>query len=331
MNPAWVLVAKYVPFNRWEVTPPKPTLKGLRTMIAAELRLNRFAPFAAAAAGVGFLSLMDAFMKEAALASGAYSVTVLRALIGAAIIAPVWLIRRQRWPSTSALKLHAERGIISAFMALSFFYAITTMPLAEAIAISFVAPIVALYFARVLLGEEIRRTAYLASILGFAGTLVIVGGQMGFGGTEGSPVSDQYLYGLAAMGFSALLYGYNFIVIRKQSQVAGPVEVATFHSGVGGLVLLLFAPFFWSTPGSSALLSVTVAAALTVAGAMAIAWAYARAETQALVPMEYSGFLWASLFGWLFFREEVTWPTLLGASLIVLGCWIATRSSAEPA
>jgi drug/metabolite transporter (DMT)-like permease len=62
-----------------------------------------------------------------------------------------------------------------------------------------------------------------------------------------------------------------------------------------------------------------------VMGASVLAWAYARAEAQVLVPMEYSGFLWASLFGWLFFREGVTATTVLGTALIVLGCWIAAR------
>ncbi len=294
-------------------------------MTAQTVPIQRLAPFAAAAAGVGFLALMDAFMKDAALAAGAYSATVMRSLIGAAIIAPFWLGQRTPWPDRALLKLHVERGVISAFMALSFFYAITTMPLAEAIAISFVAPIVALYFARIFLGERIRREAILASIMGFAGTIVIIGGQIGLARANPEPVSDELFYGIAAMGFSALLYAYNFIVIRKQSQLAGPVEVATFHSGIGGLVLLVFAPFFWVMPGPETLFSVTAAGALTVAGAMAIAWAYARAETQALVPIEYSGFLWASAFGWVFFREQVTWPTLVGAGLIVAGCWIATR------
>ena len=294
-------------------------------------QMTRLAPVAVAAAGVGFLSLMDAFMKDAALAAGAYSVTVLRSLIGAAIIAPVWLFQRSGWPDTATLKLHLERGIISALMALSFFYAITKMPLAEAIAISFIAPIVALYFASLLLGESIRREAIIASVMGFAGTLVIVGGQMGIGRDQPRAVSDDFVFGLCAMVFSALLYAYNFIVIRKQSQLAGPVEVATFHSGVGGLVLLVAAPFFWSTPQADALISVTAASALTVAGAMAMAWAYARAEPQSLVPIEYTGFLWASLFGWLFFREAVSVPTLIGAALIVAGCWIATRRSAEAA
>ena len=62
---------------------------------------------------------------------------------------------------------------------------------------------------------------------------------------------------------------------------------------------------------------------LTVAGSMAIAWAYARAEAQVLVPVEYTGFVWAALFGWLFFREAVTLPTIVGVVLIVIACWIA--------
>lgn len=281
-------------------------------------------PFVIAAAGVGFLSLMDAFMKEAALATGAYTATVLRSLIGAAIIAPFWLWRKSGWPDKATFKLHLERGIISAFMALSFFYSLTKLPLAEAIAISFIAPLIALYLARVLLGEVIQPRAIVASILGFIGTLVIVGGRIGQGEFD-----DDAALGLASLLFSALLYAYNFIVIRRQSQLAGPVEIATFHSGIGGLILLLFAPFLGTMPVVEALPGIAIAGALTVAGAMAIAWAYARAEAQALVPIEYSGFLWASLFGWAFFREAVTLPTIAGTILIVTGCWMAARKPSK--
>lgn len=291
-------------------------------MSRTPLSSHHLMPFVAALAGVAFLSLMDAFMKEAALASGAYTATVLRSLIGAAIIAPFWLARLTEWPSKAVMKLHMERGIISAFMALSFFFALTKLPLAEAIAISFVAPLIALYFARVLLGEVIHRKAIFASILGFAGTIVIVGGKIGQGDFDRGT-----LMGLTSLMFSAVLYAYNFVVIRRQSQLAGPVEIATFHSGVGGLVLLAFAPLLWAAPPVGALGPIAMASLLTVTGAMAVAWAYAREEAQALVPIEYSGFLWASLFGWLFFREAVTLSTIAGTALIVTGCWLATRKS----
>lgn len=263
-------------------------------------------------------------MKAAAIAAGAYTATLLRSLFGAAMIAPFYLARGWQMPSREAMKLHLERGTISAFMALSWFYALTKLPLAEAIAISFVAPLIALYFARILLGEEIQQKAIIASILGFIGTLVIVGGQ--FGREE---PSRDLLLGLSSLFFSAVLYAYNFVVIRRQSQVAGPVEIATFHSGVGGLIMLLFAPFLWSTPGMESLGVIAAASALTVTGAIVIAWAYARAEAQTLVPAEYSGFLWASILGWFFFQEEVTLPTVAGTILIVIGCWIAARKSPE--
>ena len=283
--------------------------------------LARLMPYAAAATGVGCLSLMDAFMKDAALSTGTYTATVLRSLIGAALIAPFWLWRRTGWPGKATLKLHVERGVISALMALTFFYALTKLPLAEAIAISFIAPLLALYFARVLLGEVVQPKAIMASLLGFLGTLVIVGGRVG----QGEFDRDTAL-GLGALSISALLYAYNFIVIRKQSQLAGPVEIATFHSGVGGLFLLLGVPFLATPVQSEALFPLLAAGVLTVAGAMAFAWGYARAEAQALVPMEYTGFLWASIFGWFFFREAVTLPTIAGTALIVTGCWIATRN-----
>ena len=288
------------------------------------MRSHPLLPFAAALAGVGFLSLMDAFMKEAALLIGAYTATVLRAFIGAALIAPVWLARGPAMPTRAVWKLHLERGIVSAFMALTFFYAITLLPLAEAIALSFIAPLIALYLARVLLGEQISRAAISASVLGFAGTLVIVGGRIGQGQFD-----ERAALGVASLFVSALLYAYNFIVIRKQAQVAGPLEIATFHSGIGGLVLLTLAPFLWEPPAGEALVPLLAAGALTVAGSLSIAWAYARAPANMLVPAEYSGFVWASLFGWLFFREAVTLPTLAGTALIVAGCWLATRAAPE--
>lgn len=275
-------------------------------------------PFLAAVVGVAFLSLMDAFMKEASLAAGAYSATMLRSVIAAAITVPIWLARKPRRPSRQVMHLHLQRGVISAFMALSFFYALTKLPLAEAIAISFVAPLIALYFAHLWLGEKIARGAIYASALGFAGTMVIVWGRMGR-----SDFGEGTALGLAALVFSALLYAYNFVVIRRQSQLAAPLEIATFQAVIGGLVLALAAPFFFAMPTLDTAGTLAIAAVLSVTASMIIAWAYARAEAQVLVPVEYTGFLWAALFGWMFFREAVTWPTIVGVCLIVVACWIA--------
>lgn len=264
-------------------------------------------------------------MKEAALLAGAFTATLLRSALGATIIAPVWLARGPAWPAPAVLKLHLTRGVITAFMALTFFFALTRLPLAETIALSFIAPIIALYLASVLLGETISRNAISASILGFVGTLVIIGGKIGQGAFD-----ESAALGLGSIMISALLYAYNFVVLRRQSQVARPVEIATFHSAISALVLLVFAPFGWNTPPSDAWLPLFASGFLTVGGALSMAWAYARAEAQVLVPIEYSGFLWASVLGFVFFNEIPGLATWAGTALIVTGCWLVTRQ-AKPA
>ena len=278
-------------------------------------------PFLAALLGVGFLSLMDAYMKSAALAAGAYSAAVFRSAIAGAIITPVWLGAGGKWPKRPVLKLHLIRGTVSGFMALSFFYALTKLPIAEAIAISFIAPLLTLYLAAIMLGEVIRPQAVAASTLGLAGTIVIISGRLG-----AAQYDTETMKGLGAILFSALLYAYNFIVIRQQAQVSSPLEATTFHSGVACAVLLVFAPWFLTVPEWEPMGDIAIASVLTLGGALAITWAYARAEAQSLVPMEYSGFLWAALFGWMFFREPISTATIAGTVLIVIGCWIATRT-----
>jgi S-adenosylmethionine uptake transporter len=68
-----------------------------------------------------------------------------------------------------------------------------------------------------------------------------------------------------------------------------------------------------------------VAAALSTSGTRLFAWAYARGEAGYLAVTEYSAFLWASLMGWLVFREPVSAFTAGGAMLIIVGCLIAAR------
>ena len=277
-------------------------------------------PVLAALGAVALLSLMDALMKGASLAVGAYSAAVLRSTFGVALVAPLWLARGGRWPSRTVLNVHLLRGVCGSFMALTFFFALTKLPLAETIAISFIAPVVSLYLAAIFLKERIRRKAVVAALLGFVGTVIIVGGKIGR-----ERMGEDAVLGLAAILFSALLYACNLVISRHQAQLAQPLEISAFHSGVGALVLGLAAPWFLRLPDGHAALLIGGSALLTVTGMVAFAWAYARAEAQVLVPMEYSGFLWASLFGWLFFAERVTATTLLGTVLIVLGCWLAAR------
>jgi S-adenosylmethionine uptake transporter len=197
------------------------------------------------------------------------------------------------------------------------------LPMAEAIAVSFIAPLIALYLATAILGERVTPRAIAGSLLGLAGVLVISVAHMG----HDSVVHAGQEWGIAAILCSAVLYGWNLILQRQQAQLAEPIEVAFFQNLLVGLILLLAAPWLahWPSPDGAGL--ITAAAVLAAISLMLLSWAYARAEAQLLLPTEYSAFVWAALVGWLWFGERLDNATLLGGALIVAGCWIAARGA----
>ncbi len=281
-------------------------------------------PFLAVAAGIASFSLMDGLMKGASLAVGAYSAMLWRSLTSTAVLVPWWAARGSGWPHGDVLRLHAIRGLNSAVMATSFFWGLKFLPLAEGMAISFISPLIALYLAAVLLGESVGRRAVIASLLGLAGVLVIAGARLGNGG-----YSRDAALGIAAILFSAVLYAWNLILQRQQALLAAPREVATFQALFTSLFLGLLAPWLLQLPDLPVALLLGAAALLATVSLMLISWGYGRAETQVLLPIEYSAFIWAAIIGWFMFHEALTLPTVAGAVLIVIGCWIAARGHIE--
>lgn len=276
-------------------------------------------PFAAACVGIALFSAMDATMKSVSIAIGAYNAMLWRAAIGAALTACVFVARRHPLPRAGAMRLHLLRGAITAAMATLFFWGVVRVPLAEAIAISFIAPLIALYLAAVMLGEAIRPTAILGSVLGLAGVGVIVVAR------AGGDYGPEALPGAAAVLGSALLYAMNIVLMRKQALVASPVEVATFQNLTTFAFLALAAPLLGVLPPVEQLPGLTLSALLAICSLLLLSWAYARAEAQSLIAVEYTAFGWAALFGWWIFAESITWPVLAGTVLIVIGCIVAAR------
>ena len=277
-------------------------------------------PVVATIIGIALFSAMDAVMKSASIAVGAYSAYLLRCAIGFCMIAPIWWWRTRKLPTRAVLKVHIMRGVVVAFMGWTFFAALVRLPLAEAIAISFIAPLITLYLAALILGESIQRRAILGAFLGLGGVIVIVGGRIGR-----EKLSEDSLIGLALVTISALLFAWNLILQRQQALVSSPEEAGTFQNGVAALTLMAGAPFLLVMPSAQVWGELFVGAILAVTALLFLTWAYARAETQRLVPIEYTGFLWASLFGWMFFAEQIRGATVIGAALIVAGCFIAAR------
>jgi S-adenosylmethionine uptake transporter len=295
-------------------------------------------PYAVATLGIASFSIMDAVMKQLVLDIGAYNAMLWRVVVGSILGGLVFLAVGPIWPTWSTLRRHAWRNCVTSVMTLSFFWGIGRVPLAEGIALSFIAPLITLYLAALLLDEKIGRAAMIASALGIAGVAVILAGKLG------ATFTREAQWGVAAILLAAVLYAYNLILQRQLSQIASPLEIVFFQ---GPMVLAIFLlalmicqlaygvmgappPFAAVLPDIAHLPGIVASAVLAFISLFAISWAYARAETQLLVTSEYSAFIWAAILGWIYFDEQLTIATLVGTGLIVIGCTVAARERPVP-
>jgi S-adenosylmethionine uptake transporter len=284
---------------------------------------NALAAFAVATLGIAVFSAMDAVVKGLSLALGAYNALLWRSFAGVAISGVLFVATRTAWPARPVMRVHLIRGSVSAVMAIAFFWGLARVPMAQAVALAFIAPLIALFLAAVLLKEHVGRTAIIASLLAIAGVGVILTGQ------ARAEMGPEAFHGTLAILVSAVCYAYNIILMRQQALVAGPIEIAFFQSLIVSALFTLALPFFGAVPALVHLPAIIAAAALATVSLLLLSWAYARGQASYLAPTEYTSFLWAALFGFLVFGETVSPFTLAGAALIITGCVIAARGRGQ--
>lgn len=276
--------------------------------------------FIAALGAVAVLSIMDAVMKHLVLVIGIVAVSVWRSAANLLVSCLLYLPRRSSWPGAKTMRVHVARGIIVTVMAALFFWGIGRVPLAQAIALTFIAPLIAMILAALFLDERIGPASIVGALGAFAGVIVIILGQ------ARASVANDVLLGIASILGSALCYAVNIVLMRRQALVARPLEINFFQCvtvmGLWLLAIPLVGIPAW--PGGQ-WVWIAVACLLSTSGTLLFAWGYARGPASYLAVTEYSGFLWASFLGWLVFQERVSMYTLGGALLIVGGCLLAAR------
>ena len=275
--------------------------------------------FAIAALGIGLFSVMDAVMKSLVLAIGVYNALLWRQMISVGLGAVAWKLGNSGRPSWRALKLHLARGLVTTAMAVLFFWGLARVPMAQAISLTYIAPILALLLAAVTLGERVGWKTVFASIAALGGVLVVMIGQ----GRE-VPGPETFHGTLAILG-SAVLYAVNLVIARLQSQAARPGEIAFFQALVITATLALAAPWLAVVPEAAQWPKLLLAAGLATASLWLLGWAYAHGDTGFLATTEYTSFVYAAVLGFAVFGERVSAFTLAGAAIIVVACLYAAR------
>ena len=151
----------------------------------------RIGAFPRAAAAIGVLSAMDAVIKAMAARYPVFEVAFLRFAFGLVLASGTLVLARPGWPSRETVIANGGRALIAVVTATTFFFALSRLPLAETLVLTFLSPMFVALFAVLLLGERPDRRIFMALAAGFTGVLVVVSDQFGAGAEARSPASAR--------------------------------------------------------------------------------------------------------------------------------------------
>lgn len=269
-----------------------------------------------AVTGFAILSCGDAVVKSMAGDWPAFAVAALRFAIGALGLSVIlWRSEGPRAFRPLNWKLQAARGACLALASACFFTALFIMPMAEAMAIAFLAPILTQLFAGLLLGETVRPKVYLVSVVALIGVAIILRPNL-------AELGWAALLPVCSAVFFALMMVANRASAGQGSALSAQVFIAAFCApilivGAGaaklsGVPALDFGWPSWDVVARCAIVAITASAAhwLAYIGTT-------RAGAAQVAPAIYVQMLVVVVLGWAFFGEVPDALTLLGAGIII--------------
>ena len=272
---------------------------------------------AAALAAAAFVS-MDAAVKSLAPRYDAVQLAFFRFVSGLAFALVIWAKVRSPLPRGAQWRLHLLRSALLLVTLTCYFHALTVLPLAQAVAISYTAPIFISLLAMWVLHERPSRWIWVALALGGAGAAVSLWPELRSSATP-------KLMGLVAASFAAVAFAGVMVLARVQAQRDALWTIILMQNLLPALALVVPAWALWHPLHPSDLPTIALIGGLGTIGLVAVTWAFQHIEASKAAPLEYTGLLWAGLLGYFLFGEVPTVYTLASAGLIVLGCLLLLR------
>ena len=229
----------------------------------------------------------------------------------AAMFVGVLLLLIKRGPNvlkTNNLKLQILRGTTAGLSALIFIYGLSYVPLADAVAMTFVAPILVTVMAAFFLGEKVGITSIIAVFFGFLGVLLVL-----------KPGVDGFQPWLILPLIAAALFALRQVISRLLG-FEDSLETTTFYTAVVAfLVSSTTVPFAWEPISLSFLIFTMAAMSLLAAlGEFFVIRSLNVAQAAAVAPVHYSLVVWSTLYGYLLFGHVPDFFTCLGGFTIML-------------
>jgi drug/metabolite transporter (DMT)-like permease len=231
----------------------------------------------------------------------------LRYLLGLVFLLPALGALRSAHLTARQWRFFGVRGFVHGLAVITWFYAMTQIPIADVTAMNYMAPIYVSIGAAFFLGEKLAFRRIAAILCALLGALVIL--RPGF-----REVSTGHL----AMIFTAVAFGASYLAAKVMSGEVKPSVVVAMLSIFVTIVLAPFAFAVWVTPTLTDLVLLFTVACFATAGHYTMTLAFAAAPVTVTQPVTFVQLVWAVLLGYFVFGEAVDVWVIVGG-LIILG------------
>ncbi len=268
-------------------------------------------------------TIMGAFAKEASDRIPFVEMMFFRSALALPVVFAM-VYRGNAWGTlrTKRFPGHVLRALSGTAAMGCGFYALSVLPLAEQVALTYTSPLFVTLLAIPFLGERVGIHRWAAVLVGFGGILIMALGQGAFAAGAASVVLIGTIAAVSNGFFSAI----TTLLVRGLSSTETSTTIVLWQSVLMTLMTGLALPFVWVTPtGPEWLLLLGVGLFGGIAQVM-ITEANASAQVSALGPYSYGAIVWSMLLGWAVWGDIPGLSTLLGAALIVAaGLYILHR------
>jgi drug/metabolite transporter (DMT)-like permease len=237
-----------------------------------------------------------------------------RNLFGLVALLP-WLIRRGVPAlSTGYPALHLLRSTAGLASMYCFFFAIGRLPLGDVMVLNYTAPLFVPLMALLWLHESVAPRLWAALSLGFVGIVLTLKPGLGIF----SPVA---LVGLA----SGLLAAVSVVTIRRMARHEPSTRIVFYYSAISTGLSLLPLLWAWQRTTLTQLALMAVIGLLATGGQLFLTQGYSLAPAARVGPFMYAAVVFATLFGWVFWREVPDGLSFAGAALVCIAGVVAVR------
>lgn len=267
---------------------------------------------------IACLSTMSALIKLAEAHGASLVETMFHRQLWAVPLVTTWIAMGPGLASirTSRFRAHLGRAAVGLTGMVFTFGAVLLLPLAEATTLQFTVPIFATILGALVLKEATGWHRWAAVVVGFVGVLIVA-----------QPGSGHFpLYGAVVGLLAALFVAIVAILLRQIGRTEG-TGTTVFWFSVLSLPPLGLVYAFQLQPHDALTWAILVGIGLVGGvGQLALTGSLRFAPVSSVVPMDYSGLVWATLYGWLFFGVLPTPYTWIGAPVIIAsGLYIVWR------